>query len=331
MKKSISIFLVYIFTLFLVCSALLQTDTGVVKHSGMCDASAAVAIGPSMFVVANDEDNMLRVYRNSKDDKPVHQIDLTSFLKTDKKHPETDIEAATRVGDRIYWITSHGANKNGKHRPSRHRLFATDVKFNENDRITITPVGTPYKNLVKDLIANPELMAFNFDAAISRPPKDFGALNIEGLCATPDGSLLIGFRNPIPDGKALLLPLENPQDVIAGKTAKLGKPILLFLDGLGIRSIEYFPVQGKYLIIAGAHGEQGTFKLYQWSGNYSDMPEWRDSVDFNDLNPEAMIIYPTEMKKIQVLSDDGARKVKGKECKKTNTHNQSFRSIWLTL
>ena len=30
-----------------------------------------------------------------------------------------------------------------------------------------------------------------------------GGFNIEGLAAAPDGSLLIGLRNPIPQGRAL--------------------------------------------------------------------------------------------------------------------------------
>ena len=34
--------------------------------------------------------------------------------------PEADIEGATRVQDRVYWITSHGANNDGEVRPSRH-------------------------------------------------------------------------------------------------------------------------------------------------------------------------------------------------------------------
>ena len=32
------------------------------SHFGMCDASAAVPVGDTMFIVANDEDNLLRVY-----------------------------------------------------------------------------------------------------------------------------------------------------------------------------------------------------------------------------------------------------------------------------
>src|SRR5439155_18316253 len=37
--------------------------------------------------------------------------------------------------------------------------------------------------------------------------------NIESLCADGE-SLVIGFRNPVPDGKALLVPLKNPAAVI---------------------------------------------------------------------------------------------------------------------
>src|SRR5438094_602992 len=81
-----------------------------------------------------------------------------------------------------------------------------------------------------------------------------GALSIEGLASTPDGALLIGFRNPITDdGKALVARLKNPDQVVAGQPAEFGKPITLDLGGLGIRSMER---RGdEYLIVAGRHGE----------------------------------------------------------------------------
>jgi hypothetical protein len=47
-------------------------------------------------------------------------------------------------------------------------------------------------------------------------------------------------RNPIPGKRALLVPLENPEEVVDGRAAKLGTPILLPLGGLGVRNIEYF-------------------------------------------------------------------------------------------
>lgn len=300
-----------------------------VEHFGMCDASAAVAAGRTMFLVANDEDNVLRVYRNSTSGKPVQTFDLTSFLKPDPAHPEADIEGATQVGERVYWITSHGTNKNGKPRPSRHRLFATEVKI-DGHNVTIVPVGTPYKNLVQDFTSAPQLNGFNLADAAGKPPEE-GGLNIEGLSATPDGALLIAFRSPVPDGKALIVPLQNPEEVIDGKKAKLGAPIQLPLGGLGIRSIDFSQVLGKYLIIAGRPDNLREFRLYQWSGVASDAPEPFEGIQFKGLNPEALIIYPEEKTKVQVLGDDGSKQVDGMDCKDAPPEKRRFRSRWLAL
>jgi hypothetical protein len=48
-------------------------------------------------------------------------------------------------------------------------------------------------------------------------------LNIEGLAATPEKKLLIGFRNPIRSQRALLASLENPREVMQGKAARYGR------------------------------------------------------------------------------------------------------------
>jgi len=318
--------------MFFAFSATTRAEPEVIRHSDMCDASASVAVGSTMFVVANDEDNVLRVYLRDQPGKPMRTFDMAPFLKPGPDYPEADIEGATRIGNRIYWISSHATNKDGKPRPSRHRLFATEVKVT-GDKVTLTPAGTPYKNLVKDLGETPGLKDFKLGEAAKIPPEAVGGLNIEGLAATPQGKLLIAFRNPIPDGKALLVPLENPQEVVAGKAAKLGKPILLFLDGRGIRDIAYFDTWGSYLIIAGPYGDNGDFKLYRWSGAASANPEPVKGLDFKDLHPEALTIYPGEKTKIQILSDDGAEQVDGKDCKdkKVKPEKKSFRSIWVTL
>ena len=115
--------------------------------------------------------------------------------------PEADIEGATMIGRRIYWITSHGRNKEGKVKTSRYRFFATDVSV-ENGHVKIEPAGKPYKNLIHDLVktdAGRRLglnKATRFDASGLKKkeekklaPKEEG-LNIEGLCATPDGATL---------------------------------------------------------------------------------------------------------------------------------------------
>ena len=47
---------------------------------GAGDASAAVAISSDMFMVADDENNVLRVYRAGRGGMPVFSYDLTGFL-----------------------------------------------------------------------------------------------------------------------------------------------------------------------------------------------------------------------------------------------------------
>ena len=309
----------------------LSTAAKPVKHSGMCDASAAAPVGSDLFVVANDEDNILRVYKRDESGEPVYSKDISNDLKIDKNEdPETDIEGAALIGKRIYWITSHGTNKEGDLSPNRRRFFATDIESNDN-HIHLKFVGTPYFDLVEALEKEDDLKDFHLCKAAKIAPKSENGLNIEGLTSTPEGTLLIGFRNPIPDNKALLIPLKNPQDVIDEKKLKLGKPILLDLGGLGIRSIEYLPDKKAYFIIAGPYDTNDNFQLYQWSGNPSDAPKLIEGVDFQGLHPETWVVYPEENARIQILSDDGAELINGKKCKKLPPQDRRFRSIWVSL
>src|SRR4051812_36160882 len=94
--------------------------------SGMSDASAAIDLGGKRIVVGDDETNSLRIF-STDGGAPLLTVELSAFLELDKKNPESDIEAAARIGDRIYWITSHGRSKDGKLMPNRQRLFATDI------------------------------------------------------------------------------------------------------------------------------------------------------------------------------------------------------------
>jgi hypothetical protein len=294
-------------------------------HSGMCDASAGVPLGDDFFAVANDEDNTLRVYRNDRSGPPMRGVDLTTFLHVNPKSPETDLEGAARVGDRIYWITSHGRNQRGRERASRERFFATDIR-GQHDQFELVAVGRPYQDLLLDLIADPRLARFHLARASGLAPKERGALNIEGLCATADHKLLIGFRNPIPGGQALIVPLENPDDVVRGARARLGNPILLDLDGLGIRDLAW--ARGKYYLIAGSYTGGGRSQLYEWDGSAAD-PRRLSRPKLRGLNPEALVFYP-DREEFLVLNDDGTRLVDGRPCKTVkDPARRSFRSVWL--
>jgi hypothetical protein len=202
-----------------------------------CDASAAVSVTDDLFAVANDEDNLLRFYRWSQPGEPVQTNNLNTLFFGKKKSAEMDIEAAALLGRRVFWITSHGRNKKGKVTPGRCGFFALEISESNNE-ISVRPAGTLYTHLLDDFRHEPKLAGFQLANAAELAPKAKGGLNIEALAATPNGELLIGFRNPIPKGRALIVPLLNPNDLLSGGRARFGDAILLDLNGLGLRGME---------------------------------------------------------------------------------------------
>ena len=289
---------------------------------GACDGSALVALDESHFAVASDEDNILRIYERTQTNAPVWQRDFSGFLQLAAKSPETDIEGAARIGDVIYWITSHGRNGKGHIQHSRHRFFATDIVPGQPP--SLKPAGEPYTRLLRDMENSAALKPYKLGDAARLPAEAEGGLNIEGLAATPEGTLLIGFRNPLPHRRALIVPLQNPAELIAGKTARFGTPIELDLGRRGIRSIEQF--DGGYLIVAGPTADAGTFALFKWSGNPGDAAHPVAGVELKDLRPEALFATGSG-KEVQLLSDDGGILVRGVECKTLPKASQAFRSL----
>lgn len=358
-----------------VATALLMFSSGddaddSVRFSGMCDASAAVALDDVTFIAADDERNTLYVYRADQPGAPVQTIPWDGYLGIDPErddHPEVDIEGAAVLDGRIYWISSHGRNKDGKWRPNRHRFFAMSVS-KDGSRWVDTPFGRPYRELAVRLVHDRRMQRLGLDRALqagedkaeSLAPKDEG-FNIEGLCAVPDsGHLLIALRNPRPNNKAVLVPLCNPVAVLSeGATPEFGNPIQLdlsFKSGEhtfhpGIRSITYFARVGAYLIVAGPHNEKKVFAVFRWSGKPEDAPQLlcsaTDAVnEGHAFCPEALIVYP-EDGRVQTLSDDGSQMVRvnsAAECKKGTFQNgqceaknllddrrKTFRSILLAI
>ncbi|RYD66355.1 MAG: DUF3616 domain-containing protein [Verrucomicrobiaceae bacterium] len=294
------------------CISPVVPDSQTTLFHGMCDASAATALDAERFIVADDEDNILRVYKRSGGEA-VYQYDVSEFLGNQgkKKPKEADLEAAAQIGNLTFWITSHGRNSKGKDKPERQRIFATELTA-EGEKIEIKPVGQSYTGLLDDLLESKSLEKYDLKAAAQLAPKDQGGLNIEGLSATPEGHLLIGFRNPIPNGKAILVPLLNPKEVIQGKKAELGTPVELDLQGLGIRGLGFY--ESRYLIIAGSPAEGGKSRLFEWMPGTT--PKAIPDVTLEGMNPEGMAFHTADGRnEYFVLSDDGSLEVDGKRCK----------------
>lgn len=311
-------------TLWVACITSMASPPAITTYSGMCNASAAVALDDNHFAIADDEDNIIRIYRADRPGAAVGQFDAAPHLELERKSLETDIEGAARIGNVVFWITSHSRNKNAKNRPDRLRLFATEI-VRAGAVPGLKPLGQPSTRLLDALLADVRLQPFRLRAAAGRAPKERDGLNIEGLSATPDGHLLLGFRNPIPDGKALLVPLLNPMEIMRGQPAQVGDPALLDFGGLGVRSMDWW--EGRYWIAAGDFDGHKHSKLFEWDGQRVR----RVDVDFSDFNPEALAFYPGR-DALQCFSDDGKREIGNVNCEDLRDPTQRrFRSLWVHL
>ena len=256
-----------------------------------CDGSAILNVGGGHFLNATDEDNVIRLYRLGSAATPVREFDMSAFLaveKTKKGVPkEADLEGVARAGNRLYWIGSHGRDKKGDKESSRHRLFATTMSGAGADT-QLTPAGKPSADLIPLLTEGNSEAASALRAAEAKPHLN-GGIDVEGLAAGPNGSLLIGFRSPLVANKAILAPLLNAAGVIdKGEKPKFDKAILLDLGGLGIRDIVPTGKAGEYWILAGLPGEGSTFKIYQWQQGANPVI-WKDSLPTGPGAPEGLM------------------------------------------
>jgi hypothetical protein len=268
----------------------------IVNYSGMCEASTAEALDDTHFAVASDESNFIQVYRLGNA-KPLTDpgINVTDDDKS-------DLEASAKVGKRIYWISSHSYNSSGEDKKKRKTFFATDI-VREGGAPTLKAFGAPYGKLRNQF---PEFLQ-NMESQI----------NIEGMAASPDDGLYIGFRAPLKDDKAIVLPLENADKVVAdGKKPRFGEPMYLNLGKRGIRSIERVDLpDAKYLIVGGPVADGGTdFKLFTWSGDRNDhSPKQVEIAELSNLKPEALFRVP-DTNRIEILSDDDLIASTGATC-----------------
>lgn len=306
-----------------------------VVFEGTCDASGAIPLSDSRFMVADDENNTLRIYDARVGGKPVESFSLAdtarSFARDSKNksavlgvEAELDLEAATEINGVSYWLTSHARNKKGRQKAERYYFFALTYDADKN---LVQLEGQPYDGLLDAMIAHPDFRSYKLDKAATRAAEDNYAVNIEGMTARREGGVFIGFRNPVPDGKALIVPLDNPHEVVNGQPPKFSKPMEVDLEGLGIRGLSSW--KGQYIIAAGDSGDDDERSiLFSWQGG-ADRPEKIATNLPEGFNPEAFFT-PESTDRFMILSDDGGFSIKGTKCKKLkNADQREFRGLWL--
>ncbi|WP_275791443.1 DUF3616 domain-containing protein [Pararhizobium gei] len=284
------------------------------NYNKICEASAATLVDQSHVAIASDDYETILIYQRGQP-QPVSRYDLGDDA--------TDIEAAARIDDIIYWTTSHSLNKDGEDKKKRKLLFATRIKSDG----TLSSEGKVYRNLRQDLA-----LALNETEANLKV-----RFNIEGMTDTPDGHLLIGLRGPRTEqaDEAILVEIGNPAELIASnakdRRARVSRIVKLGLSdgtgatGRGIRDIAR--VGDRYLIVAGSEPDGGVPapKLFWWDGK-SDKATAGPDADFSGMTPEAVVVWNDH--EAEIFSDNGGAVIDDAECgDKSPPANASFPAL----
>jgi Protein of unknown function (DUF3616) len=251
---------------------------------GTSDASTAISTDDGYLMVADDEDDLIRLYDSTTSSRPVNQ-----FLPYSGNHSgEIDFEAAARKGDKIYWLGSHSNKKDGSIESSRQAVFRTTVS-GSGATAKLTADGSYLNNASHDglRIDMARWDAENGDrlnltqATKKGSPTALGGFDIEAAEFSPDQkSLYLGMRSPVSPavvgGKAVIVPVTNIDAVIDGTDAHaaFADPILLNLGGDSIRELRRND-RNEYLILSAKapdSSDAGTQHLWAWDGQADSQP-----------------------------------------------------------
>lgn len=236
---------------------------------GIYEPSAAEQMPDGRIFVVEDETAHAVAILTLRGDGSfeVERFDVETFFtpildRTKPRIPD-DFEGMAIDNDGyVFAITSHSRGKDGKVYPQREQFIRFRLDGNEPREMAA------YGNLKADISAVHALLAKSVEIT---DVKNAGGFNIEGLAFDRnEQAMLIGFRSPQADGKAVLVWLENPRDLFEGGTrAAIGSEmILLNLKGDGVRGMAYDPKLEGFLIISGPASRDRTlnFGLWFWSG-----------------------------------------------------------------
>ena len=274
---------------------------------GTYEPSAIQQLPDGRFLVVEDEKrhplSLLTIEANGRVESAALTAGLLQIFSAFWNLDDLEGLALDRSGF-VYAITSHSRDDDGDAKTSREKLVRFRIEGNRVVKPTV--VG----GLKRALTATHPVLAA---AAEHRDVKDSGGLNIEALELSLDQQrLLIGFRSPLHNGRAIIASVQNPQGIFeAGQEPRVATALdELDLGGHGIRGLSYVPSLGEYLVIGGpvsrAHAQ---FDLWLWSGQQG-APARRVTVPGLQGLERGEGVSPAVIdgvEQIIIVSDDGNR------------------------
>lgn len=256
------------------------------------------------FVIEDEKEYALRILKLNENQTSSSELLLGSNLPINEMQKLDDLEGIdTDRNGFIFAITSHSRSKKGKVKKNREKFLRFTLNGNQIENASVV------LDLKEYLIANQEVL---INAAKVKDVKNDGGLNIEGLAFdSQKENLLIGYRSPLLDSKAIISTIKNPTEIFTlGQKPRTSQKLLLVdLQGEGIRGMHYDSKLGGFLIISGPSEKlQVPFKLWFW--NQKETPKRVKIKNLKSLeHAEGITSAQIDGKEFLVIvSDDGDSK-----------------------
>jgi len=246
-----------------------QNSASILKFDNIYEPSGVQQLADGRIIVIEDEpERPLHILKMDNNGKMTENKSLNILLRIAFSKKLDDLEAITMgPDDFIYATTSHKRNNKGQRKTSREQLIRFKIKGNS---IIETGIVT---NLYDAIKASGTL------GTVDKQGKGgLYNLNIEALSFNKQNQLMIALRKPQIEGKSIILTINNPTTMFNKNEAPQisNTPILLDLEGSGIRAMSYDSKLNGYLITNEVYtSDDNNIKHSQisfWTGNPNHKP-----------------------------------------------------------
>lgn len=250
-------------------SMAVSNNSGILKFNRIYEPSGVQQLADGRLIIIEDEpERPLHILDIDANGNMTENKSLNLLLQIAFSKKLDDLEAITTGPDGyIYATTSHKRNKKRQRKSEREQLIRFKI---EGNKIIDTGIVTNLIDAIK---------ASNILGKVNKQGKGgLYNINIEALSFDKQNRLMICLRNPKLGEKSIILILENPLEVFNNKAKPViaKTPILLNLQGGGIRAMSYDPRLNGYLITNEVYGSEiNNIKHSQisfWDGDPNHQP-----------------------------------------------------------
>jgi hypothetical protein len=245
------------------------SSSSILKFKSIYEPSGVQQLSDGRLIIIEDEPQRpFHILTPKSNGQMIENKSLEILLRIAFRTKLDDLEAITIGPDGfIYVSTSHKRNKKGERKKEREQLIRFKI---EGTKIVNTGVITD----LHDAIEQSGLLG-----KVDQEGKGgLYNLNIEAISFDIQQRLMICLRAPQIAGKSTILTIENPDSMFSKKEKPVisKSPILLDLNGGGIRAMSFDPRLDGYLItndiFTSKNDNEKHSQVSFWDGNPDHQP-----------------------------------------------------------